>query len=158
MKAWVDLTFKYFGWNCAHSDSHLQGEDTVDEEAIANYCMMYSEFLVPDNYLVWYFISPNIDKVSTPRGIAPVTPTQAPLSTTATICGSHSFSLSRCLNIKHETFLLDHLISGQAILFYIPRCIWLGMEGGMMEFLVTGCTGRVVERAGEKQRSGHSVL
>ena len=44
--------FKYFGWNCAHSDSHLQGEDTVDEEAIANYCMMYSEFLVPDNYLV----------------------------------------------------------------------------------------------------------
>ena len=44
--------FKYFGWNCAHSNSHLQGEDTVDEEAIANYCMMYSEFLVPDNYLV----------------------------------------------------------------------------------------------------------
>ena len=24
----------------------------MDEEAIANYCMMYSEFLVPDNYLV----------------------------------------------------------------------------------------------------------
>ena len=55
-------------------------------------------------------------------------------------------------------FLLDHLIAGQAILFYIPRCIWLGMEGGMMEFLVTGCTGRVVERAGEKQRSGHNYV
>ena len=27
----------------------------------------------------------------------------------------------------------------------------------MMEFLVTGCTGRVVESAGEKQRSGHIV-
>ena len=30
----------------------LKADDTVDEEAIANYCMMYSEFLVPDNYLV----------------------------------------------------------------------------------------------------------
>ena len=29
-----------------------KADDTVDEEAIANYCMMYSEFLVPDNYLV----------------------------------------------------------------------------------------------------------
>ena len=28
----------------------------------------------------------------------------------------------------------------------------------MMEFLVTGCTGRVVESAGEKQRSGHNVV
>ena len=55
-------------------------------------------------------------------------------------------------------FLLDNLIAGQAILFYIPRCIWLGMEGGMMEFLVTGCTGRVVESAGEKQRSGHNYV
>ena len=56
------------------------------------------------------------------------------------------------------TFLLDHLIAGQAILFYIPRCIWLGMEGGMMEFLVTGCTGRVVESAGEKQRLDHNYV
>ena len=29
----------------------------------------------------------------------------------------------------------------QAILFYIPRCIWLSTEGGMMAFLVSGCTG-----------------
>ena len=28
----------------------------MDEEAIANYCMMYSEFLVPDNYLVMMII------------------------------------------------------------------------------------------------------
>ena len=100
--------FKYFGWNWA-TDSHSQGEDTVDEEAIANYCMMYSEFLVPDNYLVMMIYinsSQNIDTDSIPRDIAPVTPMQGPLSTTATISGSHSFSLSRCLNTKHETFSL----------------------------------------------------
>ena len=41
----------------------------------------------------------------------------------------------------------------QAILFYIPRCIWLSTEGGMMAFLVTGCTDRVVENPAEKQSS-----
>ena len=34
------------------------------------------------------------------------------------------------------------VFSFQAVLFYIPRCIWLSTEGGMMAFLVTGCTGR----------------
>jgi len=41
----------------------------------------------------------------------------------------------------------------QAILFYIPRCIWLSMEGGLMSFLVKGCTGRVVDNHAEKQSS-----
>ena len=41
----------------------------------------------------------------------------------------------------------------QAVLFYIPRCIWLSMEGGMMSFLVTGCLDRVVDNAAEKQES-----
>ena len=58
----------------------------------------------------------------------------------------------------------------QAILFYIPRCIWLSTEGGMMAFLVNGCTGiqncqeidgvmsdlcsdRVVENPSDKQSS-----
>ena len=29
----------------------------------------------------------------------------------------------------------------QAIVFYIPRCIWLSMEGGLMNFLVKGTQG-----------------
>jgi len=41
----------------------------------------------------------------------------------------------------------------QAILFYIPRCIWLSMEGGLMNFLVNGCTDRVVEDKDTKQNS-----
>jgi len=39
----------------------------------------------------------------------------------------------------------------QALLFYIPRCIWLSMEGGLMHFLVNGCQGRTIENAEEKQ-------
>jgi len=93
-------------------------DDTVDEEAIANYCMMYSEFLVPDNYLGY--------------------------------CTSDAHAGTSLYNSYY--LWVSFFLIVQAILFYIPRCIWLGMEGGMMEFLVTGCTGRVVERAGEKQR------
>ena len=29
----------------------------------------------------------------------------------------------------------------QAVMFYLPRCIWLSMEGGLMHFLVEGNTG-----------------
>lgn len=39
----------------------------------------------------------------------------------------------------------------QAMLFYLPRCIWLSMEGGLMNFLVKGNQGRVVEDAEEKK-------
>ena len=57
----------------------------------------------------------------------------------------------------------------QAVIFYIPRCIWLSMEGGLMSFLVKGAQGegyftflqthfqplgftaRVIEDAEEKQ-------
>jgi len=39
-----------------------------------------------------------------------------------------------------------------AILFYVPRMIWLTMEGGLMAFLCTGCHGRVVEDSSEKEQ------
>ena len=39
----------------------------------------------------------------------------------------------------------------QALLFYIPRCLWLSMEGGLMHFLVSGCQGRTIEDSQEKQ-------
>ncbi|XP_040575378.1 innexin inx2 isoform X1 [Lepeophtheirus salmonis] len=39
----------------------------------------------------------------------------------------------------------------QAMLFYIPRCIWILQEGGLMGYLVKGTTGRVVENADEKK-------
>ena len=39
----------------------------------------------------------------------------------------------------------------QALLFYIPQCLWLSMEGGQMHFLVSGCQGRTIENSQEKQ-------
>jgi len=43
----------------------------------------------------------------------------------------------------------------QAVLMYLPRCIWLSMEGGLMQFLVAGNTGRVVEDSDKKK---HTLL
>jgi len=41
----------------------------------------------------------------------------------------------------------------QAILFYLPRCAWLAMEGGLMNFLAKGHTDRIVEDHQEKQKA-----
>ena len=34
-------------------------------------------------------------------------------------------------------------MSVQAFLFYLPRMIWLSMEGGLMAFLCEGCQGQL---------------
>ena len=38
-----------------------------------------------------------------------------------------------------------------AVLFYIPRAIWLMAEGGLMKFLSRGTTSKIVEDAGKKR-------
>jgi len=94
-------------------------DDTVDEEAVVNFCMMYSEFLVPDTYLGQ--------------------------------CASDAHAGTSLYNSYYQWVAVYFLMS--AVLFYIPRCIWLSMEGGMMSFLVTGCLDRVVDNAAEKQEA-----
>ena len=42
---------------------------------------------------------------------------------------------------------------GVAALFYIPRAIWLVMEGGLMKFLTRGVSGKVVEDAARKRET-----
>ena len=39
---------------------------------------------------------------------------------------------------------------GQALLFYLPRALWLSLEGGLMKHLAKDVTGKVVENASEK--------
>merc|ERR1712168_1161554 len=41
----------------------------------------------------------------------------------------------------------------QAMLFYLPRMIWLSMEGGLMKFLVRNARGKIIEDAEEKRES-----
>ena len=38
-----------------------------------------------------------------------------------------------------------------AISFYIPRAIWLMVEGGLMKFLAKGTTTKIIEDADEKR-------
>jgi hypothetical protein len=42
---------------------------------------------------------------------------------------------------------------GVAALFYIPRAVWLVMEGGLMKFLTRGVSGKVVEDAARKRET-----
>ena len=46
---------------------------------------------------------------------------------------------------RYFWYFLERWVSifllAMAILFYVPRMIWLTMEGGLMAFLCTGCHG-----------------
>jgi len=94
-------------------------DDTIDEDVVAGYCYMYSEFHVPDTYVGY--------------------------------CNSDAHVNTMLYNSYYQWVPVFFIV--QAILFYIPRCIWLSTEGGMMAFLVTGCTDRVVENPSDKQSS-----
>ena len=39
----------------------------------------------------------------------------------------------------------------QACLFYIPRVVWLSLEGGLMKFLVKNARGKIIEDAETKR-------
>ena len=41
----------------------------------------------------------------------------------------------------------------QALLFYLPRVVWLSLEGGLMKFLVRNARGKIIEDAEEKRDS-----
>jgi hypothetical protein len=45
----------------------------------------------------------------------------------------------------------DKVVS--ALLFYLPRALWLMMEGGLMKFLAKGATDKIIEDADEKRES-----
>ena len=42
-------------------------------------------------------------------------------------------------------------MSVNALLFCLPRFLWLMMEGGLMSFLTKGTTGKIVEHPREKR-------
>lgn len=64
-------------------------------------------------------------------------------------CSRKSFDSTNLYNTYYQWVSIFLMV--QAIVFYIPRCIWLSMEGGLMNFLVKGTQGRVIEDANEKQ-------
>jgi len=65
-------------------------------------------------------------------------------------CSRQSFDSTNLYNTYYQWVSIFLMV--QAIIFYIPRCIWLSMEGGLMTFLVKGNQGRVIEDAQDKQK------
>jgi len=65
-------------------------------------------------------------------------------------CSRKAFDSTNLYNTYYQWVSIFLMI--QAIIFYIPRCIWLSMEGGLMNFLVKGHQGRVIEEPQEKQK------
>ncbi|XP_059095142.1 innexin inx2-like isoform X1 [Tigriopus californicus] len=64
------------------------------------------------------------------------------------ICTRREHDGSRLYNSYYQWVSI--FLGSQAVLFYIPRCIWLMLEGGLMSYIVKGTTGRVVDDADEK--------
>ena len=91
---------------------------------MAGYCYMYSEFHVPDTYVVSTAVSLVL---------------RLNLHHCQGYCNSDAHVNTMLYNSYYQWVPVFFIV--QAILFYIPRCIWLSTEGGMMAFLVTGCTG-----------------
>lgn len=65
-------------------------------------------------------------------------------------CSRKTFDSTNLYNTYYQWVSVFLMV--QAIIFYIPRCIWLSMEGGLMNFLVKGNQGRVIEESAEKER------
>jgi len=86
------------------------GEDSVDDDVLNSYCWMYSSFDIPDT-----FNFPCTRKKDN-SGV-PVT---------------HLY------NTYYQWVSI--FLAVQAGLFYIPRCIWLIIEGGLMSYMVKGKT------------------
>ena len=38
-----------------------------------------------------------------------------------------------------------------ALLFYVPRALWLTLEGGLMKYLAKGARGKIIEDADKKR-------
>lgn len=64
-------------------------------------------------------------------------------------CTRRQFDSTNLYNTYYQWVSIFLMI--QSVIFYIPRCIWLSMEGGLMSFLVKGAQGRVIEDSEEKQ-------
>ena len=45
----------------------------------------------------------------------------------------------------------NHKIAALAVVFYLPRMLWLSMEGGLMKFFGKGTTTRFIEDQDEKR-------
>ena len=58
---------------------------------------------------------------------------------------------TKCTKIIHCHVVLNSSSFRLAVLFYLPRMLWLMMEGGLMKFFGKGTTTRIIEDPEEKR-------
>ena len=87
----------------------LQAEDSVDDDVLNSFCWMYSSFDMPSTF-------------------------KFPCTRKTPYDGNHDTTY--LYNTYYQWVSI--FLAFQAGLFYIPRCIWLIMEGGLMAFIVNG--------------------
>jgi len=66
-------------------------------------------------------------------------------------CAKRDFNGAKLYNTYYQWVAL-YLVF-QAVIFYIPRSIWLSLEGGLMKFLAKGARGKIIESACEKREN-----
>jgi len=96
----------------------------VNEDVLESYCWMYANFRIPADY-------------------------QGPCSSSLSQTDSFHDVDGPIYNSYYQ-WIPIYLIF-LAVLFYLPRCIWLMMEGGLMKFFGKGTTTRMIEDPDEKR-------
>lgn len=89
--------------------TRFQAEDSVDDDVLNSFCWMYSSFDMPSTF-------------------------KFPCTRKTPYDGNHDTTY--LYNTYYQWVSI--FLAFQAGLFYIPRCIWLIMEGGLMAFIVNG--------------------
>jgi len=113
---------QFFGAPISCDPGHAR--EFVSEEVLESYCWMYADFNIPDHYVGPCSGKDNEDIDGVPR------------------VGNIYNSYYQWVPI-YLIFL--------AVLFYLPRCMWLVMEGGLMKFFGKGTTTRFIEDPEEKR-------
>jgi len=113
-------------------DEEFNTDDSADEDVVNNYCYMYATLNTPPEFLAHCTNQRSYNGQPDVRNVPQ---------------GSH-FGNTNIHNTYYQWVAVYFLF--QALLFYIPRCIWLSLEGGLMKFLVMGHQERVVDDHEEK--------
>lgn len=104
--------------------SHLKAANFVNNDVLESYCWMYAHFKIPEQY-------------------------QGPCAGTD-MQDAYGNSIEGPIYNSYYQWVSIYLIF-LAVLFYMPRCMWLMMEGGLMKLFCKGTTTRFIEDPEEKR-------
>jgi len=117
----VLVTARQFFGNPIQCDAG-HAKDGIEQNVLESYCWMYSTFEIPPEY----------------KGAC------------AAGDQTDTYTLNTIVYNSYYQWVPLYLIF-LAVLFYLPRCLWLMWEGGLMKFFGKGTTTRFIEDQDEKR-------